>query len=342
MKFASLVLFAAGPLSVFLGPLAIAANDPSLAAEVTSLEKKLAAARDELAETKTALAISKAETEAAETRARARAGPDSQVDALRGQVRVLERDLQSATSALRRIAADKAATETALFSANEQLVAAGKPAVPPRGPLPTPPATSTSPDPRLAELQAQLVDVRSRLEAAEKTSAAREAELVKLRAAVAAAEARPAIPANITDELTALRAQTGAGRELETRLRALETENAAAITQMAEMERKLATANAALAQQTKDQDALRNQAARAGELESRLRQVQAEKIAAPVSSSPANGSPDELSRLTAARVEAENKLSTVLRSFTLLTRERDELRARLAELTKASGDSEKK
>src|SRR5688500_14117734 len=139
MKFASLVFLA-------ISPAVFAANDPSLAAEVAALEKKLAATRDELAEVKTALAISKGETEAAERRARNLARPDSQVDALRGQVRVLERDLQSATSALKRIAADKAATEAALFAANEQLVSAGKKAVPPRGQIPTSTSATASAD----------------------------------------------------------------------------------------------------------------------------------------------------------------------------------------------------
>ena len=118
MKLASLVFLAAGPASLLLGPVALAANDPSLAAEVAALEKKLASTRDEVTELRTALAIARAETEAAETKARARAGPDSQLDALRGQVRVLERDLQSATNALIRVAADKSAIEAALCAAN--------------------------------------------------------------------------------------------------------------------------------------------------------------------------------------------------------------------------------
>lgn len=342
MKFASLVLLATGPASFLLGPCAWAANDPSLAAEVAALEKKLAAARDELTEVKTALVISKAETEAAETRARARAGPDSEVDALRGQVRVLERDLQSATSALKRIAADKTAMEAALFAANEQLVAGGKPAVPLRGPLPaTRTPASSGPDPKVAELQAQLGDVRSRLTAAEKTSESRAAQLEKLRVALAAAESRPAVPAN-TEELTALRAQVAQSREAETRLRALQTENAAALAQLVELERKLSAASATLARQAKEQDALRTEAARASELESRLRQAEAGKAAGAVAPTAASATSDELSRLTAARTEAENKLSTVLRSFTLLTKERDELRARLAELTKSEGQPEKK
>ena len=342
MKFASLVFLAAGPASFLPGHAAFAANDPSLGAEVAALEKKLAAARDELAEAKTALAISKAETEAAETRARARAGPDSQIDTLRGQVRVLERDLQSATSALKRIASDKAAIEAALFAANEQLVAAGKPAIPPRGQIPASNPGTSQPDPQLAKLQAQLNDARSKLAAAEKASETREAELAKLRTAVTAAETRPAIPTQVAQELTDLRTQLAAAREFGARLHALESEKTAAATRLADLERKLTSANEALAVRSKELESLRPQAARVADLETRLRQAESEKaVAAPGTSQPP-ANPDEVARLTAARADAESKLSTVLRSFTLLTKERDELRARLAELTKTSGEQEKR
>jgi chromosome segregation ATPase len=342
MKFASLVLLAAGPASFLFGQSAAAANDPSLGAEVAALEKKLAAVRDELAEAKTALAISKAETEAAETRARARSGPDSQLDALRAQVRVLERDLQSATNALKRIASDKAAIEAALFAANEQLVAAGKTAVPPRGQIPAAPPGAIRPDPKVAELRAELSDVRTRLALAEKASESREADLTKLRAALTTAESRPAIPAQVTQELTDLRAQLAAAREFGARLHVLEAEKTATASRIADLERKLTSASEALAIRSNELESLRPQAARVADLESRLRHAEAEKTSGPAGATPPAANPDEVARLTAARAEAESKLSTVLRSFTLLTKERDELRARLAELTKASGDQEKR
>ena len=342
MKFASLVFLAAVPASFLLGQAAAAANDPSLGAEVAALEKKLAAVRDELAEAKTALAISKAETEAAETRARARSGPDSQLDALRAQVRVLERDLQSATNALKRIAADKAAIEAALFAANEQLVAAGKTAIPPRGQIPAATPGAIRPDPKVAELQAQLSDLRTRLATAEKASESRETELTKLRAAVTAAESRPAIPAQVTQELTDLRAQLAAAREFGARLHALEAEKAATTSRTTDLERKLTSANETLASRSKELESLRPQAARVAELEARLRQAESDKATLSAGSSLPPANLDEVARLTAARAEAESKLSTVLRSFTLLTKERDELRARLADLTKASGEQEKR
>ena len=340
MKFASLVFLAVSPAAFSIAQSAFAANDPSLAAEVAALEKKLGATRDELAQIKTALAISKAETEAAEARARNLARPDSQVDALRGQVRVLERDLQSATSALKRIAADKAATEAALFAANEQLVSAGMKAVPPRGQIPTSASGPASTDPKVAELQTELSAIRSRLAAAEKNVESREAELAKLRTASAAAESRPAIPPNVTQELTELRAQVANAREFDARMRTLETEKSAVTNRLAEAEGRLASVSETLALRLKELEGMRTQVARVAGLESRLRQLESEKSAG--SANVAAASPDELARLTAARAEAENKLSTVLRSFTLLTKERDELRARLAELTKASGETEKR
>jgi chromosome segregation ATPase len=342
MKFASLVFLAVSPAAFPLFPFAFAANDPSLAAEVAALEKKLAATRDELAEVKTALAISKAETEAAEARARNLARPDSQVDALRGQVRVLERDLQSATSALKRIAADKAATEAALFAANEALVSAGQKAVPPRGQIPASASGAAIADPKVTELQAELGELRSRLAAAEKNVESREAEFAKLRAALAAAESRPAIPASVARELTELRAQIATTHDSDSRVRNLETEKAAATKRLAEAEGRLASVSETLAVRMKELEGARLQASRAAELESRLRQLESEKSAGSTSAAPAAASPDELTRVNAARVEAEGKLSTVLRSFTLLTKERDELRARLAELTKSAGETEKR
>lgn len=345
MKVVPLLLFTLGPAASVLCPVALAAaGDITPSSEIAALEKKLAAARDELAAAKTALAISKSETEAAETRARALARPDSQVDALRGQVRVLERDLQSATTALKRVAADKAAAETALFAANQQLVAAGKDAVPPRGPAAiASPAPTPVPDARLAELQSELADTRTRLAAAEKNMESRDAELARLRASLAAAEARPAVPANVTQELAELRAQSAHARELDARLRSLEEQKSADVKRLADAEQKLATTNAAMAVLAQERDALRAQAARATELESRLRQLESEKPAAPTGASDTGVSKEEFARIAAAKADAEGKLSTVLRSYTLLTRERDELRARVAELTaKAAGDQEKR
>jgi chromosome segregation ATPase len=341
MKLASLVILAVGSTAFPVFPSALAANDPSLAAEVAALEKKLAATRDELAEVKTALAISKSETEAALARARNLISPDSQVDALRGQVRVLERDLQSATSALKRVAADKAATEAALFAANEALVSAGRKAIPPRGQIPAGASGAAVADPKVSELQAELGELRSRLTAAEKNVESREAELAKMRAAVAAAESRPAIPPEIAQELADLRARIANTRDTDARVRDLEKEKSAATTRLAEAEARLASVSETLALRMKELEGARLQASRASELEARLRQLESEKSAGAATAAPA-ANPDELARVNAARLEAEGKLSTVLRSFTLLTKERDELRARLAELTKSSGETEKR
>jgi chromosome segregation ATPase len=324
-----------------------AANDPAQSSEITALEKKLAATRDELAAVKTALAISKSETEAAVMRAKALTQPDSQVEVLRSEVRLLEQDLRSATAGLQRLAADKAAAEAAL-RANQQL--AGKADA--RG--------AATVDPETAVIQTELTNARSRLAAAEKGVDARDAELAELRARLATVESLPRIPSDVAQELAALRRQVSAAADLETRVHQLETEKAALLVRVADFggtkdefgriaaaytdaDRKLVAAHDALAQLTKERDELKTHASRANELEARVRPIESPKANAAPSASEATVSKEEFARVVAAQANAESKLSTVLRSFTLLTKERDELRARLAEMAaKTSANQEKR
>jgi DNA repair exonuclease SbcCD ATPase subunit len=305
MKLVSVILLVSGIVALPPGGRAFAAASAAdQASEIIALEKRLAATREELAATKTALAVSKSQTEAAEARIQTLQQTDSLVDSLRGQVRVLERDLQSATNALKHLAAARAAGETAA------------------------PAQSIS---------------------------ANEAEATR----VALAEAKQRL-ASMGEELAAARSQLTAARELESRIRQLEEEKteyqgqaAAAATSKnelaritaahADIERKLAAANDAFAQLTRERDELRAQASKAGELETRVRQLESEKATPSKSPGEPAISREELARATAAQADAEAKLATALRSFTLVTRERDELRARLAELSaKISGAQEKR
>jgi chromosome segregation ATPase len=224
-------------------------------------------------------------------------------------VRLLERDLQSATAALKRVAADKTVPEPVPI-ATSPLISAPR-AIPPVKAAPAGPSQEAfaAANQKIAELQSKLSETQSRLNAAEKNIEARDEELANMRTALAAAESRPSISAGEFES---------ARRELE------------------EARKRLAGVTQELAES-------RQQLGAAREFESRVRQLEAEK--ASYSSRPAETeiSKEEFARLTAAHAAAENKLSTVLRSFTLLTKERDELRARVGELTaKLSSGGEKR
>src|SRR5688572_29965324 len=114
MKLVVSILLTSGMVALLAGDRARAAvSSADQGSEILALEKKLAATREELAAAKTALVISKSQTEAAEARIQALSQTDSLVDSLRGQIRVLERDLRSATTALKQLAAAKTAGEPA-------------------------------------------------------------------------------------------------------------------------------------------------------------------------------------------------------------------------------------
>ena len=111
----------------------------------------------------------------------------------------------------------------------------------------------------------------------------------------------------------------------------------------ADAERKLAEARSDYAVLVRERDELRPQAAKAAELEARIRQLEAEKGRGSNGPGDSDIRKEEFARVVAAQADAEAKLSTALRAFTLVTKERDELRARLAEATaKLSGGQEKR
>jgi chromosome segregation ATPase len=350
-----------------------AADTDARSREIVVLEKSLAGTRDELSAAKTALAIANSRIQAAETRARAVAQTDSELTSLRSQVRILERDLQSATAALRRVATDKPATAPSLVAGTRPLVDAnpesrGQQRVEPNREL------TASAERKITELQSELNDVKSRQISAAKEIATRDAELAKLRAAVAAAEsrlsggsteietARRAADeaqqrlARMTEELAEARRQGVTARELESRVRQLEAERAilasrpadtgvsreefeSAAAARADVENKLKVALQSYTLVVRERDELRSQASAARELESRVRQLEAENARLQKGDGDAIDSKAEFARVVAARADAENKLSTVLRSFTLLTKERDELRARVADLSRKESAS---
>ena len=318
-----------------------AVADATPASEVAALEKKLAAARDEVAALKTALAVSKSQTEAAEKRAKVVERPDSEVDSLRSHVRVLERDLQSATTALKKLAAEKAAADGALRS--------GAPAAADRSrgaSAPSAPPEAAASDAKIRGLDLALNEARAQLAAAEKSLEVRDAELASLRATLAA---RPPIPESVSLELTELRSRVASASEFEAQVRKLEMNNAALARRLADaggskdefarvnaergdMERQLAAAKEALATLMRNNDELRARIGKVEELEARLRQNEATRTSAAPAMAAGTGS-DDVARPGTAQAAAESKLATVLRSYTLLTKERDELRARVAELT---------
>jgi predicted nucleic acid-binding Zn-ribbon protein len=328
------------------------------ASEIATLKKKLVSSSDELQAAKAALAVANSKAQSAESRMPSAAQAD-QLNSLRTEVRVLERDLQSATAALRRMTTDKATLETALFSANQQLASANNE-------LPTLRQRVAEANYKFANgggqdvigLRGELNETKFRLATAEKQVRQRDEELNRLRVIMAAADSRSAPSTSdteaarraaneakqqlavVTQELASLRPQAAAARELETRLRQLEGEKASAqlaqsnsnkeevarlTAAQAAAEEKLSTTLKSFAAISKERDEFRAQASAARELQARVRQLESEKGSVP--------NKEEFARLVAAQAAAETRLSTTLRSYTLLAKERDELRARLAQLS---------
>jgi chromosome segregation ATPase len=293
----------------------------SLATELDKVRAELASVRQaltvseernvafgiELTQTKTALEAATSRAQTAASRADASVQAESQLAALRTKLSTLERDLQATKVASNRITSEKAATEVELTNANQKLVEASRElsALRQRVAESSRPAAAV-PDPKIAALQTELNETKSRLAKAERTGATRDTELAQLRS-VAAAPTRPTISAS--DLETARRAATDAQQQL------------------AAVERELGT--------------LRPQAAAARELEQRVRQLEAERLAIADRPGDANVNKEDLARVVAAQLETENKLTTALRSYALVAKERDDLQARVAELTgKFSSTSE--
>ena len=135
-------------------------------------------------------------------------------------------------------------------------------------------------------------------------------------------------------QLTALEQELTSTRNLlaqtEARIKSLQETNAL-------LQRELTAATAAARMQDRptitevELAQLRIRAAAARELEQQVQQLETEKAAAMAGRGSATG--DEVPRLEAARAEAEHKLNTVLRSYTLVARERDAWREQVQQLS---------
>src|SRR5690606_28118835 len=131
-----------------------------------------------------------------EARATALLQTDSQLDTLRRQIRILERDLQSATTALKFVAANKATADAALAAAagDEGAGTMTGASAFPAAATPAGAAASATIDPRVEELEGDLTQARSQLAAVGKDLGMREAELQDLREKLAIAQSQPPIP----------------------------------------------------------------------------------------------------------------------------------------------------
>jgi len=195
--------------------------------------------------------------------------------------------------------------------------------------------------------RAELRQTQTTLEAARAEATRLAAETLALQGRFATLEreakaARQPTPADLAAmqiqerQLTALEQELTSTRNLlaqtEARIKSLQETNAL-------LQRELTAATAAARMQdrptiTEEELAqLRIRAAAARELEQQVQQLETEKAAAMAGRGSATG--DEVPRLEAARAEAEHKLNTVLRSYTLVARERDAWREQVQQLSVA-------
>jgi len=182
----------------------------------------------------------------------------------------------------------------------------------------------------LAATRAELREARTALESAAKPTPAdlaamqiQERQLAALEKELTATRTELAQAKSALESALVNAAKPGAAAEAEAQLLALRETNAS-------LRRELAATTAAARMQDRptitegELTLLRDRAATARDLEQRVQQLEAEKAAAMAHRDAPAG--DELARLEAARAAAESKLNTVLRSYTLLARERDALR----------------
>ena len=149
-----------------------------------------------------------------------------------------------------------------------------------------------------------------------------------------------------TQEIASLRPQAAAARELELRVRQLEATASARPSQTdsskedlarlvaanASAEEKLSTLSKSFAAVAKERDELRAEIGASRELGARMRKLESEQ--------PSVATKEELARVVAAQASAENKLSMALRSYAMVVKERDDLRAQLAQLTTSAAPAE--
>ena len=283
--------------------LGIARNDvASLRKKLATSEEQQAMTRKELAEARTALAAADRRAHAATSRLDAATQAESQLAALRTQVGTLERDLQTAQTETNRIISEKASVEVELADANRKLGESARALSKLRQQVAAESEqTAASAGQKAAALQSELDETKSRLVAMVTTAATRDAEIAKLRSLVTAAESRPVISA---EDLEAARRAARDAKD-----------------QLAEANRELGT--------------LRQQTTTARELENRVRELESENAALAIRAGAGdrgNESGDS-GPGRANTTDLENKLSTALRSYSLVARERDELQARVAKLS---------
>lgn len=175
----------------------------------------------------------------------------------------------------------------------------------------------------------QITDLESSLTNARNELAQTKAALAAATASAESAGARAAAAAQTEAELNTLRNRAAA---LERDLQAAGEAARRTTEARSETDAALRAANQRVAAASEEIAGLRRQITASRELEQRVRQLEAEKTTA-VAAAGDGASRDDLARAAAARAAAEDKLTTALRSYTLLTRERDELRARVAELS---------
>jgi nucleoid-associated protein YgaU len=313
-------------------------------AEVARLQAQLGTLRESLA-TQTASAATAGDAAAALLRERkAHAATQSAGAQLKTQLNeaaasraMLERDLMSRLSASDR--AQSAAVEetrrlTALHSdstakadaLSRELAQARADLASARQNLSQATGKATAETDRQAR---RVTELESSLGAARNELAQTKAALAAATATAESAASRAAAAATAESELNTLRGRiTTLERDLQMAAEAAKRSTDA----RTDADSALRTANQRLAAATEEVAALRRQVTANRELEQRVQQLEAEKGAA-VASAGSAVSRDELARATAAQAAAEDKLATALRAYTQLTRERDELRGRLADLS---------
>jgi nucleoid-associated protein YgaU len=199
----------------------------------------------------------------------------------------------------------------------------------------------------LKTARTELASLRQSLATAEEKNTATRNELAQTKTALEAATSRAKTAASRADagaqaesQLSTLRNQVTA---IERDLESFRNTSHRLTGEKSAVEATLARANQKLAETTQELNALRERTAnrerqanasaeqKIGALQAELNETKS-RLAAAVAARPAESaaSKDDVSR---ALADAENKLSTALRSYMLVTQERDALQTRVAELS---------
>lgn len=308
--------------------------------EQTKLQSELTAARTALSARNGAVAQASDAAAALERERAAHAATQSTLDQLKSQLTeanaartTIERDAAARTAVAERAQATAADDAKKLSAQSAELT-----------------RKVTSLTGELTTARAEIASLRQTRAATDEKSAALRDELARTKTALEAATNRAQSAASRADAGAQAESQLSALRNqvivIERDLEALRATSNRATAEKAAAETALVSANQKLADATKELNTLRQrtadgarQAAAAAEekvaaLQSELNETKSRLAAALAAKlSDAGGNKDELARALAAQAEAENKLSTALRSYTLVARERDELQARVADLS---------